>query len=118
MGESLEERQTAQRERVTVLEANLDDMSPQVFGYVIDRLLEAGALDVFATPVQMKKSRPGLVLTVLARNQDVERLLEADFRRNHHAWHAPAAGAAAYAGSATRHRNHAVGRGPGQDRQP
>jgi uncharacterized protein (DUF111 family) len=49
-------------------------MSPQLFGYVIDRLLEAGALDVFATPVQMKKSRPGLVLTVLARNQDVERL--------------------------------------------
>jgi hypothetical protein len=49
-------------------------MNPQVFGYVIDRLLEAGALDVFATPVQMKKSRPGLVLTVLARNQDVERL--------------------------------------------
>ena len=62
------------RERVTVIEANLDDMSPQLFGYAIDRLLEAGALDVFATPVQMKKSRPGLVLTVLARNQDVERL--------------------------------------------
>ena len=74
VGESIEERRAAQRERVTVLEANLDDMSPQVFGYVIDRLLEAGALDVFATPVQMKKSRPGLVLTVLARNQDVERL--------------------------------------------
>ncbi len=74
VGENLEERRAAQRERVTVLEANLDDMSPQVFGYVIDRLLEAGALDVFATPVQMKKSRPGLVLTVLARNQDVERL--------------------------------------------
>jgi uncharacterized protein (TIGR00299 family) protein len=74
VGESLEERRAAQRERVTVLEANLDDMSPQLFGYVIDRLLEAGALDVFATPVQMKKSRPGLVLTVLARNQDVERL--------------------------------------------
>jgi hypothetical protein len=74
VGESIDERRAAQRERVTVLEANLDDMSPQVFGYVIDRLLEAGALDVFATPVQMKKSRPGLVLTVLARNQDVERL--------------------------------------------
>jgi hypothetical protein len=59
---------------VSVIEANVDDMSPQLFGYVIDRLLEAGALDVFATPVQMKKSRPGLVLTVLARNQDVERL--------------------------------------------
>ena len=74
VGESLEERRATQRERVTIIEANLDDMNPQVFGYVMDRLLEAGALDVFATPVQMKKSRPGLVLTVLARNQDVERL--------------------------------------------
>jgi uncharacterized protein (TIGR00299 family) protein len=74
VGESSEERRTAPLERVTIIEANLDDMSPQLFGYVIDRLLEAGALDVFATPVQMKKSRPGLVLTVLARNQDVERL--------------------------------------------
>jgi hypothetical protein len=74
VGESSEARAAAPLERVTVIEANLDDMNPQVFGYVIDRLLEAGALDVFATPVQMKKSRPGLVLTVLARNQDVERL--------------------------------------------
>ena len=74
VGESSEERRAAPLERITIIEANLDDMSPQLFGYVIDRLLEAGALDVFATPVQMKKSRPGLVLTVLARNQDVERL--------------------------------------------
>jgi hypothetical protein len=74
VGESSEGRAAAPLDRVTVIEANLDDMNPQVFGYVIDRLLEAGALDVFATPVQMKKSRPGLVLTVLARNQDVERL--------------------------------------------
>ncbi len=72
--ESLKNGRPTPPERVTVIEANLDDMNPQVFGYVIDRLLEAGALDVFATPVQMKKSRPGLVLTVLARNQDVERL--------------------------------------------
>ena len=44
---------------VTVLEANLDDMNPQVFGYVMDRLLEEGALDVFGVPVHMKKTARG-----------------------------------------------------------
>ncbi len=52
-------------ETITVLEANLDDLNPQVFGYVIDRLLEEGALDAFGVPVQMKKNRPGMLLTVL-----------------------------------------------------
>ena len=61
-------------ETVTVLEANLDDLSPQVFGYVMERALAEGALDVFAAPVQMKKSRPGLVLTVLAKPEDAARL--------------------------------------------
>jgi uncharacterized protein (TIGR00299 family) protein len=61
-------------ETVGVLEANMDDLSPQVFGYVVDRLLSAGALDVFATPVQMKKSRPGTLLTVLCRPQQAEAL--------------------------------------------
>jgi hypothetical protein len=74
VGESADEGQVASPETVTVIEVNLDDMSPQLFGYAINRLLEAGALDAFATPVQMKKGRPGLLLTVLARNQDVGRL--------------------------------------------
>ncbi|MFQ5736698.1 MAG: nickel pincer cofactor biosynthesis protein LarC [Thermodesulfobacteriota bacterium] len=52
-------------EELTVLETNIDDMSPQISGYLIDRLMEAGALDAFLTPVQMKKSRPGVLLTVL-----------------------------------------------------
>jgi pyridinium-3,5-bisthiocarboxylic acid mononucleotide nickel chelatase len=64
---------TAQ-DTVAVLEANLDDLSPQVFGYVMDRLLTEGALDVFGTPVQMKKNRPGMVLTILARPANVEKL--------------------------------------------
>jgi uncharacterized protein (TIGR00299 family) protein len=59
---------------VTVLEANLDDMNPQVFGYVMDRLLEEGALDVFGMPVQMKKNRPGALLTILAKPEDAARL--------------------------------------------
>ncbi len=60
----------AASETITVLEANLDDLNPQVFGYVMDRLLEKGALDAFGIPVQMKKNRPGMVLTVLCNPAD------------------------------------------------
>lgn len=73
IGEAQPELATTQ-ETITVLEANLDDLNPQVFGYVMDRLLEEGALDVFGLPVQMKKSRPGMLLTVLCRPEDVSRL--------------------------------------------
>jgi uncharacterized protein (TIGR00299 family) protein len=59
---------------ITVLEANIDDLNPQVFGYVMDRLLEQGALDVFGMPVQMKKNRPGMLLTVLCRPEDAAKL--------------------------------------------
>ena len=63
-----------EEDTICVLEANLDDLSPQVFGYVMERLFEAGALDVFATAIQMKKNRPGALLTVLAKPQDAEKL--------------------------------------------
>src|ERR1700730_13544189 len=66
-------------EIVTVLEANLDDLNPQVFGYVMDRLLEEGALDVFGMPVQMKKNRPGALLAVLAKPEDAARLTQIIF---------------------------------------
>jgi uncharacterized protein (TIGR00299 family) protein len=61
-------------ETITVLEANIDDLNPQVFGYVMDRLLEEGALDAFGMPVQMKKNRPGMLLTVLCRTEDASKL--------------------------------------------
>jgi uncharacterized protein (TIGR00299 family) protein len=61
-------------ETITVLEANLDDLNPQVFGYAMDRLFEEGALDVFAMPVQMKKNRPGTLLTVLCKPEDAATL--------------------------------------------
>jgi len=64
---------------VTVLEANLDDLNPQVFGYVMDRLLEEGALDVFGMPVQMKKNRPGTLLTVLCKPEDAGKLTQLIF---------------------------------------
>jgi len=51
---------------VSVLECNIDDMNPQLFGVVLDRLYGAGALEVFFTPIQMKKNRPGTLLTVIA----------------------------------------------------
>jgi pyridinium-3,5-bisthiocarboxylic acid mononucleotide nickel chelatase len=66
-------------ETITVLEANLDDLNPQVFGYVMDRLLEEGALEAFGLPVQMKKNRPGMLLTVLCQPEDASKLTELIF---------------------------------------
>jgi uncharacterized protein (DUF111 family) len=54
-------------------------MSPQIFGYVMERALAAGAFDVFGTPVQMKKNRPGMLLTVLCRPEDTARLRQLIF---------------------------------------
>ncbi len=59
---------------VSVIEANIDDSSPQVLGYALERLMAAGALDVSLTPIQMKKSRPGSLLRVIAKPEDQERL--------------------------------------------
>ncbi|MFZ0418905.1 MAG: nickel pincer cofactor biosynthesis protein LarC [Candidatus Sulfotelmatobacter sp.] len=66
-------------ETITVLEANLDDLNPQVFGYVMDRLFEEGALDAFGMPVQMKKNRPGTLLTVLCKPEDASKLTQLIF---------------------------------------
>ncbi len=66
-------------ETITVLEANLDDLNPQVFGYVMDRLFEEGALDAFGMPVQMKKNRPGMLLTVLCKPEDAGKLTQLIF---------------------------------------
>ncbi len=57
---------SAEHGRVLVLECNIDDMNPQFYGSLVERLQAAGALDVYLTPVQMKKSRPGTLVTVLA----------------------------------------------------
>ena len=56
------------------LEANLDDLSPQVLAYAADKLLADGALDVFSVPVQMKKGRSGVLLTVLCKPEHTEKL--------------------------------------------
>src|SRR5438094_8129003 len=66
-------------EEISVIEANLDDMNPQIYGYFLEKALAAGALDVYTTPVQMKKNRPGTLLTVLCKPQDTNALMSLIF---------------------------------------
>ena len=63
-------------ERLWMIETNLDDASPQIIGHVMDRLLELGALDCFFTPVQMKKNRPGVLLSVLCGLEKKESVMQ------------------------------------------
>jgi uncharacterized protein (TIGR00299 family) protein len=75
LGEEQQTTSNGQRSGdVIVIEANIDDMNPQNFGYVTEKLLAAGALDVFTIPIQMKKSRPGQLLQVLAPSDAVDAL--------------------------------------------
>jgi uncharacterized protein (TIGR00299 family) protein len=67
-------------ERVVVIECEIDDMNPQLFGPLMEGLLAAGALDVFYTPVQMKKGRPGTLITVLAKPASRDTLTDLLFR--------------------------------------
>src|SRR5690348_10800370 len=66
----------AKDERLWMLETNLDDVSPQIVGHVMDRVLESGALDCFFTPVQMKKNRPGVLLSVLCGPNEKDALMK------------------------------------------
>jgi uncharacterized protein (TIGR00299 family) protein len=65
---------------VTVIEMNVDDMSPQIYGYFAEKALATGALDVFSTPAQMKKNRPGLLVTLLCEPGNAARLIDLVFR--------------------------------------
>ncbi len=71
---------TAPSHSVMVIEAEIDDMNPQIFGLLMERLLASGALDVFYTSIQMKKNRPGTLLTVIAPPDLRERLSATIFR--------------------------------------
>ena len=61
---------------VSVIEANIDDSSPQVLGYVLEKLMDAGALDASLSPLQMKKNRPGSLLRVISKPEYQERLAQ------------------------------------------
>ncbi len=74
-----EKSQARESTTVSVIEANIDDSNPQVLGYAIERLMEAGALDASLSPLQMKKNRPGSLLRVIAEPQDQERLAQMIF---------------------------------------
>jgi len=69
----------ASGDRVTVIECEIDDMNPQIFGVAMERLYAAGALEVFYVPVQMKKNRPGTLLTVVAAPERREALSDIIF---------------------------------------
>jgi hypothetical protein len=72
----------ARSDSVVLLEANLDDSPPEWIGHLMERLLEAGALDVWLVPVQMKKNRPGVLVQAVARPADRDRLADLILRES------------------------------------
>jgi hypothetical protein len=80
IGASAEDERGAGGDRVSMIECEIDDMNPQIFGVVMERLYAAGALEVFYTPVQMKKNRPGTLLTVVAAPELRSRMTDVVFR--------------------------------------
>jgi hypothetical protein len=80
VGEGAEAAHTyTSRETISVLEASLDDLSPQVVAYAAEKLLSEGALDVFSAPLQMKKGRAGALLTVLCKPEQADSLTKLIF---------------------------------------
>ncbi|MDD6762234.1 MAG: nickel pincer cofactor biosynthesis protein LarC [Clostridiales bacterium] len=67
-------------DKIIELKCNLDDMTGEAIGFAAGRLFDAGALDVYTVPIGMKKSRPGILLTCMCREEDRERMLEIIFR--------------------------------------
>jgi uncharacterized protein (DUF111 family) len=63
-------------DEIVVLSANIDDLNPEIYQACLDRLFEAGALDAVLQPIYMKKQRPGVMLTVLSRPEDVQALID------------------------------------------
>jgi uncharacterized protein (TIGR00299 family) protein len=79
IGEAAEKTVPGFDEEIAVIEANLDDMNPQIYGYFLEKALAAGALDVYTTPVQMKKNRPGTLLTLLCKPASTHALMSLIF---------------------------------------
>lgn len=79
IGETVEKTVAGGGEEIAVIEVNLDDMNPQIYGFFLEKALASGALDVYTTPVQMKKNRPGTLLTVLCKPEDTNTLMSLIF---------------------------------------
>lgn len=75
-----EMKNPAKEENTILLETNIDDMNPQIYEYVMDKLFASGALDVYLTPIIMKKGRPATMLSVLAKKDDAKKLSDIIFR--------------------------------------
>ena len=73
-------RGTFQTEQTATIETTIDDMNPQLYDYLMETMLKRGALDIFFTPVQMKKNRPGTLVTILCRPEMVPALSDFLFR--------------------------------------
>jgi uncharacterized protein (TIGR00299 family) protein len=69
-------------DRVWVVETDIDDMSPEIYGYLMEKLPEAGALDVTFTPIQMKKNRPGTTIKILCHEAEVNMIIDTLFRES------------------------------------
>jgi hypothetical protein len=80
LGELMTEAIVSPEEQVAVMDATIDDMSPQIYGYFQEKALAAGALDVYSTPIYMKKNRPALKITCVCALADVDRIAEVVFR--------------------------------------
>src|SRR4029077_18598526 len=74
-----EDTRASESTTVSVIEANIDDSTPQVLAYALERVIEAGALDASLQPLTMKKGRPGTLLQVIAKPEDREKLAEIVF---------------------------------------
>ena len=76
IGESEEEIKGLLSERVAVMETSIDDMTPQIYDYLIERMLQMGVMDVFLVPLHMKKNRPGMLLTVLCKMEMMDQITD------------------------------------------
>jgi len=79
VGETQSTGQGYSEDTITVIETNIDDMNPEFYDHVMDQLLERGALDVFLTPIQMKRNRPAVKLSLLVKASDLDRMLDVLF---------------------------------------
>jgi len=76
IGETAEENKGLEEERVAVMETGIDDMNPQIYDYLMEKLLHMGVMDVFLVPVHMKKNRPGVLLTVLCKMEMMNEIID------------------------------------------
>jgi uncharacterized protein (TIGR00299 family) protein len=80
LGEAVSESGISPEEQIAVIDATIDDMSPQIYGHFQEKALAEGALDVYSTPIYMKKNRPAMKITCICAVSDVNRLAELMFR--------------------------------------